>query len=67
MELLNRKQKVNGQVIAQMGTYEGSIILDVRVTSDDDVYPMVTPGHSTSDMIGLHPHSNAVHNASSVN
>jgi acetolactate synthase-1/2/3 large subunit len=55
------------QAIAQMVSYEGSIILDVRVTSDDDVYPMVTPGHSTSDMIGLHPHSNAVHNASSVN
>ncbi len=39
--------------IAKMLACEGPVIVDVRVTRDEDVVPMVAPGHGNADMIGL--------------
>jgi len=39
--------------IAQMLAYDGPVILDVRVTKDENCYPMVAPGKSNAQMIGL--------------
>ena len=43
--------------IAQMLAHDGPVLVDVRVTRNEDCYPMVAPGHTNSDMMGLHPHN----------
>ncbi|NER88634.1 biosynthetic-type acetolactate synthase large subunit [Moorena sp. SIO3A2] len=39
--------------IAQMLAYDGPVLLDVHVTKDENCYPMVAPGKSNAQMIGL--------------
>jgi len=39
--------------IAEMLAYNGPVILDVHVTKDENCYPMVAPGKSNAQMIGL--------------
>ncbi|WP_066383985.1 biosynthetic-type acetolactate synthase large subunit [Anabaena sp. CA = ATCC 33047] len=39
--------------IAQMLAHNGPVILDVHVTKDENCYPMVAPGKSNAQMIGL--------------
>lgn len=39
--------------IAQMLAYDGPVILDVHVTKDENCYPMVAPGKSNAQMVGL--------------
>ncbi|UKO97942.1 biosynthetic-type acetolactate synthase large subunit [Nostoc sp. UHCC 0870] len=39
--------------IAQMLAYDGPVILDVHVTRDENCYPMVAPGKSNAQMVGL--------------
>ncbi|MEQ9621772.1 biosynthetic-type acetolactate synthase large subunit [Coleofasciculus chthonoplastes] len=39
--------------IAQMLAYDGPVLLDVRVTKNENCYPMVAPGKSNAQMIGL--------------
>ncbi len=39
--------------IADMLAYDGPVVLDVRVKRDENCYPMVAPGKSNADMIGL--------------
>ncbi|AMW31580.1 biosynthetic-type acetolactate synthase large subunit [Arthrospira platensis] len=41
------------KAIAKALSHNGPMILDVRVTRDEDCYPMVAPGHDNSDMMGL--------------
>ncbi|MDT9176650.1 MAG: biosynthetic-type acetolactate synthase large subunit [Limnospira sp. PMC 1291.21] len=41
------------KAIAKVLSHKGPMILDVRVTRDEDCYPMVAPGHDNSDMMGL--------------
>ncbi|CDM93343.1 Acetolactate synthase [Limnospira indica PCC 8005] len=41
------------KAIAKALSHKGPMILDVRVTRDEDCYPMVAPGHDNSDMMGL--------------
>lgn len=45
------------EAIAQMLTHDGAVILDVRVTRNEDCFPMVPPGHNNSDMMGLNSHA----------
>ncbi|MEQ8463693.1 biosynthetic-type acetolactate synthase large subunit [Coleofasciculus sp. E1-EBD-02] len=39
--------------IAEMLAYDGPVLLDVRVTKNENCYPMVAPGKSNAQMIGL--------------
>jgi acetolactate synthase-1/2/3 large subunit len=39
--------------IARMLEHNGPVILDVKVRQDENCYPMVAPGKTNSDMIGL--------------
>lgn len=41
------------KAIAKALSHNGPMLLDVRVTRDEDCYPMVPPGHDNSDMMGL--------------
>ncbi len=44
------------EAISKMLTHDGPALLEARVTRDEDCYPMIAPGHSPTEMIGLHPH-----------
>lgn len=39
--------------IAEMLAHDGPVLVDVRVVKDENCYPMVAPGKSNSQMIGL--------------
>jgi acetolactate synthase I/II/III large subunit len=39
--------------IAQMLAHPGPVVMDVRITRDENCYPMVAPGKSNAQMIGL--------------
>ena len=39
--------------IAQMLAYDGPVLMDVRVRRDENCYPMIPPGKSNADMVGL--------------
>lgn len=39
--------------IAEMLAYDGPVLMDVRVCRDENCYPMVAPGKSNAQMIGL--------------
>lgn len=62
-ELLAQAYGIKGMVIrsrdelesaiAQMLDHNGPVLVEVRVTKDENCYPMVAPGKSNSQMIGL--------------
>jgi acetolactate synthase-1/2/3 large subunit len=39
--------------IAEMLAHKGPVILNVHVTRDENCYPMVVPGKSNAQMVGL--------------
>jgi acetolactate synthase I/II/III large subunit len=39
--------------IAEMLAYDGPVLLDAHVTKDENCYPMIAPGKSNSQMLGL--------------
>ncbi len=39
--------------IAEMLAHEGPVLMDVRVTKDENCYPMIAPGKSNAHMLGL--------------
>ncbi len=39
--------------IAQMLAHDGPVVMDLRITKDENCYPMVAPGKSNAQMIGL--------------
>ena len=39
--------------IAQILAYNGPVLADIRVTKDENCYPMVAPGKSNAQMLGL--------------
>ncbi|MBE9170771.1 biosynthetic-type acetolactate synthase large subunit [Pleurocapsales cyanobacterium LEGE 06147] len=39
--------------IAEMLAYDGPVLIDARVTRDENCYPMVPPGKSNAQMVGL--------------
>ncbi|MBD2195233.1 biosynthetic-type acetolactate synthase large subunit [Calothrix anomala FACHB-343] len=63
IELLTKAYGIKGMVIskreeladaiAQMLAHNGPVVVDVRVTRDENCYPMVAPGKSNAQMIGL--------------
>jgi acetolactate synthase-1/2/3 large subunit len=40
-------------VIAEMLAHDGPVVLEVHVKKDENCYPMVAPGKSNSQMVGL--------------
>ncbi|MCM0591565.1 MAG: biosynthetic-type acetolactate synthase large subunit [Gloeotrichia echinulata IR180] len=63
IELLAKAYGIKGMVIskheelkdaiAEMLAHNGPVIVDVRVTRDENCYPMVAPGKSNAQMVGL--------------
>jgi len=63
IELLGKAYGIKGMVIhdraqlkdaiAEMLAHQGPVVLDVRVTRDENCYPMVAPGKSNAQMLGL--------------
>ena len=41
------------EAIADMLAYDGPVLMDVRVRRDENCYPMIPPGKSNEDMVGL--------------
>jgi len=41
------------QAIADMLAHEGPVLMDVHVRKDENCYPMVAPGKSNAQMLGL--------------
>lgn len=39
--------------IAEMLAYDGPVLMDVRVTKNENCYPMIAPGKSNAQMLGL--------------
>ena len=62
-ELLAQAYGIKGMVISdrselkdaisQMLAYDGPVLVDVRVTRDENCYPMIAPGKSNAHMLGL--------------
>jgi acetolactate synthase-1/2/3 large subunit len=44
--------------IAEMLAFEGPVLMDVQVKRDENCYPMVAPGKSNAQMIGLPERTN---------
>ncbi|NJK29488.1 MAG: biosynthetic-type acetolactate synthase large subunit [Acaryochloris sp. SU_5_25] len=53
--ILRERSHLEG-AIAQMLAWEGSYLLDAHVTRDENCYPMVAPGKSNAQMLGLPEH-----------
>ncbi|MDJ0676801.1 MAG: biosynthetic-type acetolactate synthase large subunit [Calothrix sp. MO_167.B42] len=51
MVIETREQLKDG--ITEMLAYNGPIVVDVRVTKDENCYPMIAPGKNNAQMIGL--------------
>lgn len=51
MVIETREQLKSG--IAEMLAHDGPIVVDVRVTKDENCYPMIAPGKNNAQMIGL--------------
>lgn len=49
--------------IAEMLAHDGPVLLDARVTKDENCYPMVAPGKSNAQMLGLVKSSEAANKA----
>ena len=62
-ELLAKAYGVKGMVvrdraelknaIAEMLAYDGPVLIDARVKKDENCYPMIAPGKSNAQMLGL--------------
>jgi acetolactate synthase-1/2/3 large subunit len=46
--------------IAEMLAHQGPVLVDVQVTKDENCYPMVAPGKSNAQMLGLPERPNKV-------
>lgn len=48
-----QNREVLNDAIAEMLAYDGPVLVDVQVNRNENCYPMVAPGKSTAQMIGL--------------
>jgi acetolactate synthase I/II/III large subunit len=53
--VVNHPAELKG-AIAAMLAHDGPVLMDVRVKRDENCYPMVPPGKSNADMVGLPEH-----------
>jgi acetolactate synthase-1/2/3 large subunit len=52
--ILVQNREELSSAIAEMLSHNGPVILEVRVTKDEDCYPMIAPGQANTNMMGLH-------------
>ena len=50
--LVKTREELAG-AIAEMLVHEGPVLMDVQVKRDENCYPMVVPGKSNAQMVGL--------------
>ncbi|WP_413162313.1 biosynthetic-type acetolactate synthase large subunit [Capilliphycus salinus ALCB114379] len=50
--LVSRPDELH-EALAEMLAYDGPVLMDVRVRRDENCYPMVAPGKSNAQMLGL--------------
>lgn len=50
--LVTEPEQLSG-AIAEMLAYDGPVLMDVHVKKDENCYPMVAPGRSNAQMLGL--------------
>jgi acetolactate synthase I/II/III large subunit len=50
--LVTSREELSG-AIAEMLAHEGPVLMDVHVKRDENCYPMVAPGKSNAEMVGL--------------
>ncbi|MGD1702599.1 biosynthetic-type acetolactate synthase large subunit [Dapis sp. BLCC M229] len=50
--IISRRDELK-EAIAQMLAYDGPVLMDARVTKDENCYPMIAPGKSNAQMLGL--------------
>ncbi len=50
--IISRRDELK-EAIAQMLAHDGPVLMDARVTRDENCYPMVAPGKSNAQMVGL--------------
>ncbi|MEB3339366.1 biosynthetic-type acetolactate synthase large subunit [Okeania sp.] len=50
--LVSRRDELK-EAIAEILAFEGPVLMDVRVTKDENCYPMIPPGKSNAEMVGL--------------
>ncbi|MGK7918743.1 MAG: biosynthetic-type acetolactate synthase large subunit [Trichodesmium sp.] len=50
--MISRRDELK-EAIAEMLAYDGPVLMDARVTKDENCYPMVAPGKSNAQMVGL--------------
>jgi acetolactate synthase-1/2/3 large subunit len=50
--MVERREDLSA-AIAEMLAYDGPVLLDARVKRDENCYPMVAPGKSNAQMLGL--------------
>jgi len=50
--IVEKREDLAG-AIAEMLAHDGPVLMDVKVTRDENCYPMVAPGKSNSQMIGV--------------
>lgn len=50
--VVNEPDEMPG-AIADMLAYDGPVLMDVRVRRDENCYPMIPPGKSNAEMVGL--------------
>lgn len=51
--MLIRDRSELAPAIAEMLAHDGPVLVDVRVTRDENCYPMIAPGKSNAQMLGL--------------
>jgi acetolactate synthase-1/2/3 large subunit len=49
---INNRQYLNDN-IKEILDYDGPILVDIKVVPDENCYPMVAPGKSNAQMIGV--------------
>jgi acetolactate synthase-1/2/3 large subunit len=49
---INNRQELNSR-IKEILDYDGPILVDIKVVPDENCYPMVAPGKSNAQMIGV--------------
>jgi acetolactate synthase-1/2/3 large subunit len=51
--ILVQNREELSRAISEMLSHNGPVILEVRVTKDEDCYPMIAPGQANTNMMGL--------------
>lgn len=51
--MIVRERAELATAISEMLAHQGPVLMDVRVTKNENCYPMIAPGKSNAQMLGL--------------